>query len=69
MDQFTKMLQSQDDKYLNAIYNRGTNTPSEYFDSSGNSISEQDYNLIQRKSRQDVLKRNNNKLINDFRKN
>lgn len=69
MDQFTKLLQSQDDKFLNATNNRVTNIPSEYFDSSGNSISEQEYNLIQRKSKQEVLKRNNNKLINDFRKN
>lgn len=69
MDQFTKLLQSQDDKFLNATNNRVTNIPSEYFDSSGNIISEQEYNLIQRKSKQEVLKRNNNKLINDFRKN
>ncbi|MCY0970937.1 GLPGLI family protein [Chryseobacterium wangxinyae] len=67
MDQFSKMLVDQEVKYLNVASNHSTNTPSEYFDSSGNSISEQEYMLMQRKSREEVLKRNNNKLINDFR--
>ncbi|MCU7618506.1 GLPGLI family protein [Chryseobacterium sp. PBS4-4] len=67
MEQFSKMLVDQEEKYLNMVSNRSTSTPSEYFDSLGNSISEQEYMLMQRKSRQDVLKRNNNKLINDFK--
>lgn len=67
---FKKLLISNDGDFVNNVVPAGNSAEvvsSKFYDSSGNEISQADYVKNQRESRRKILKRNNNKLINDFK--
>lgn len=70
--EFKKLLINNDNHFVNNIVQSGTNDndaiSSKFYDSSGNEISKSDYIRNQMQSRKIILKKNNNKLINDFEK-
>lgn len=70
--EFKKLLENLESEFLNIII-RPTPagievTTSTYYDSSGNRISEAEYIKIQKEGRKKILRNNNNKLINDFKR-
>lgn len=70
--EFKKLLINNDDHFVNNVV-QSTNNESEvisskFYDSSGNEISKSDYIKNQREARRAILKMNNNKLINDFKR-
>ncbi|WP_027386083.1 GLPGLI family protein [Chryseobacterium gregarium] len=70
--EFKKLLINNDDQFVNNVVQSTNNenevVSSKFYDSSGNEISKSDYIKNQREARKAILKRNNNKLINDFKK-
>lgn len=71
--EFRKLLINNEYEYLNDIVpsnpnNIGNIVSSKFYDKSGNEISQADYVRAQRESRKAIVKKNNNKLINDFKR-
>ncbi|MEC5173963.1 GLPGLI family protein [Chryseobacterium nepalense] len=70
--EFKNLLINNDDLFVNNIVQLSNNeseiVSSKFYDSSGNEISKSDYIKNQREARRAILKRNNNKLINDFKR-
>lgn len=70
--EFKKLLINNDDHFVNNVVQSTSNesevVSSKFYDSSGNEISKSDYIKNQREGRRAILKKNNNKLINDFKK-
>ncbi|KQM27569.1 GLPGLI family protein [Chryseobacterium sp. Leaf201] len=70
--EFKKLLINNDDDFVNNVVQSTTNeselVSSKFYDSSGNEISKSEYIKNQREARKAILKHNNNKLINDFKR-
>lgn len=70
--EFKKLLKNHDEEFVNNIIPSAPNgsdvVNSIFYDSIGNQISEADYIKNQRENRKKILQKNNNKLINDFKR-